>query len=254
MAVEVVGIIAAFVFLAAAATTVWFSTRVLEIRDTGVLIALLLVPVVVYLVVSGRIGELRVPGGLEAKFVSATQKPIRLADRRVMASVQPVQSTSRGPSVDLPLKLAELDPFEPIVLTVTLGQKYNRRDWLAYVDALFDHPNFTMAVLLDRQERFIAYMTVQAIHDVLSNAALGEELIKLIEEEATDQIMLFPSVRTATISPDSTAIYALRKLQEMEADFLLVVGKEDHILGIVDSQDILRQIILDLAEDTVSGE
>lgn len=253
MAVEFVGIVSAVLCLAVAVTTVWISVRFLDIRNGGVLIVLLLTPVVVYLVVSGRIGELRGPGGLEAKFLSVARQPIQFAERRVEASVQPVQLTARGSSAELPRKLAELDPFEPVILTVTLGQQYNRLDWLRYVEALLGHPSFKMAVLLDRQKRFIAYMTIPSIREILANAALGGELIQRIAAGSVEEIRLFRSVQTETISPESTAIDALRKLKASEADFLLVVDKDRKIQGIVDQEDIVSQIILDLAEGTVAG-
>lgn len=244
---EVLGALTALLFLAAALLTAWLCARVLEIRQTGVVIALMLLPAVIYLVVAGRIGELRAPGGFEARFLSVAAQPVRFAERRVEASVQPVQLTTRGSAAELPKKLAALDPLEPTILTVKLGQTYDRLDWLRYVEALLGQPGFEMAALLDGEDRFVAYLTVKAVRDVLGNAALGGELIRLIAEGSAEEILLFPSAGTEVLSPDSSAMDALRTLRRNEVDSLPVIDRERRILGVVNTQDVLSQIVLDLA-------
>ncbi len=255
MTIEIVAIAVALLFLAAALVTLWLGARLLKIENTGVLIALVLTPAIIYLVVSGRISEFSGPGGVQAKFLNAAEAPVRLVPQGVAALVEPVQGIARGESDQLERKLRDLDPLEAVILTVKLGQTYNARAWLEYVNALIRFPSFQIAVLLDEYDRFLAFMTAKSIRDVLAEPTKADRLIRLIAERSTDEILEFPRVETVTVSPGTTAIDALRDMRKNKLDVLLVVGEDRKVNGIIDMQDILSQIIFDLVAGTGgSGE
>lgn len=240
----------AILFLATALLAVWLAMRILKIENTGVLVVLLLIPAVTYLIVSGRLGEFKAPGGLEAKFVLAASQPVRVTTT-VEPLLQPVQLTERGSREQLSNKLARISGSKPVVLTVKLGKSYDREDWLTYVNALLDKTPVVFAVLVDSQDRFIAYMTASSIREQLQNVALGGELIRLIAGGAVEKIVKFPGVETEVPSTEDSAIDALRIMKKQELNSLIVINQDQRIVGIVGLEDIISQIILDLAE--VSG-
>ncbi len=91
-----------------------------------------------HLILSGRLGEFKGPGGLEAKFVNAANQPLRLTTRSVETSLHPVQVTARGTIEQLPEVVKGIDKSKPSILTVKLGGSYTREDWLAYVRTILD--------------------------------------------------------------------------------------------------------------------
>jgi CBS domain containing-hemolysin-like protein len=242
----------ALLFLALAMFTVWFSIRLVKIESPVVLVALVVTPFFIYAAFSGMLGEIRAPGGLEAKFNSAAQQPVRLTTQSVEKALTPVQITARGALGELDAKLRELRIGEPVILTVQLGKSYTREDWLAYVDALLTRSPLAFAVLVDEEQKFIAYMSTATVKRILGNYALGGELIRLIAEGQTDQITAFPEVKTVVVSTDDSAIKALRLMKQHEVQSLIAIDAEQQIAGVLRMEDVVSQIILDLATDTGS--
>lgn len=245
---ELIAAAAAALCLGAALLTVFISQRFLQVENTGVLLVLIGAPVLVYLVVSGKISEFAAPGGFEARFLAIARKPVEFVDRTLEASVQPAQIAERGRTAELPDRLSRLERFEPVILTVKLGQAYDRRDWLEYVNALLEYPQFALAALLDENDRLLAFMGVGTVHELLSNAALGGELVRLIEQGELQHIIRFPGVHQQRVSPRSSAIEALRRMRGLSIEVLPVVDAQGSIVGIVTMQEIIAQIIVDLVE------
>lgn len=245
---ELIAAAAAVLCLGGALLGVLIGKRFLGIENTGVLLALIGAPVLVYLVVSGKISGLTAPGGFEATFLAVARQPVQFADRTLEASVQPAQIASRGPAADLPAKLARLERFEPVILTVTLGQQYQRLDWLKYVDTLVDYPQFAFAALLAENDRLLAFMGVDTVHELLSNEALGGELIRLIADGELQDITRFPGVHQQWVSPRSSTIDALRRMRRLSIEVLPVVDVQGSMVGIVTMKEIIAQIIVDLVE------
>ncbi len=79
---ETWAVMGAFIILVLALMTMWFSIRITKIENSAVLIGLMIIPVVTYLILSGRLGEFKGPGGLEAKVASDGGKTVSIRHRR----------------------------------------------------------------------------------------------------------------------------------------------------------------------------
>ena len=64
-----------FLFLAFGLLTLWIMRSMLLMQQDAVLVAILLVPVIVYLILSGKLLEINA-GGVSAKFNDAAQRPL----------------------------------------------------------------------------------------------------------------------------------------------------------------------------------
>jgi hypothetical protein len=212
-----------------------------------IIVALMLTPLVTYLILSGRVGQLKA-GGLEAKFISAAQEPVRVNVRTVEAALKPVQVAERGLIAELPERLKKLEPGEPVILTVKLGQQYRREDWLEYVRAILDRASLVYAAVLDDSGRLIAYMRVPALRQLLGSLELGGAMIRAIAQRDVATLMSFPGVETRALDTSATTLNALRLFRERGVDTLLTVDADKRIAGILKRDDIVAQIILDMAQ------
>ena len=244
---ESLAITGAVIFLLIALVSMWFTIRIAKIENTAVLTGLMVIPLVTYLILSGRLGEFKGPGGLEAKFISAVNQPLRLTTHPVETSLQPVQVTARGPIEQLPAAVGDIDKSKPAILTVTIGKSYTREDWLAYVRGILDQAPIAYAALVDGDNRLVAYMSVSDVKHVLNSSALGGELIGLIAKGAAEEIIRMPGVRTDFVSLSVPAIDVLRSMEEHHSTAMIVVDANRKIAGIVKREDVIAQIVLDLS-------
>ncbi len=237
----------AVIFLLIALVSMWFTIRIAKIENTAVLTGLMVIPLVTYLILSGRLGEFKGPGGLEAKFISAVNQPLRLTTRSVETSLQPAQLTARGPTQELPAAVGDIDKSKPAILTVTMGESYTRKVWLAYVHGILDQAPIAYAALVDGDNRLVAYMSVSDVKHVLNSYALGGELIRLIAKGKAEEIIRMPGVRTDFVPLSASAIDVLRAMEEHHSTSMMVVDANGKIAGIVKREDIIAQIVLDLS-------
>ena len=83
------------VLLAAGLTVVWVAQKSFEIKGDSLYVALLLVPVVVYLLVTGKLGELKLPGGVTLKAMKTELEAVR-KDVADVGELEPERSTYLG--------------------------------------------------------------------------------------------------------------------------------------------------------------
>ena len=250
---ETWAVMGAFIILVLALMTMWFSIRITKIENSAVLIGLMIIPVVTYLILSGRLGEFKGPGGLEAKFVYAANQPLRLTTRSVETSLHPVQVTPRGTIDQLPDVVKGIDKSKPSILTVKLGGSYTREDWLDYVSTILDQAPIAYAALVEGEDRMVAYMSVPDVNRILNNYSLGGELIRLIAQGTAEEISRIPGVQTDVVSTADTAIHVLRLMEEKQSASVIVVDGNGKIAGIAKREDVIAQIMLDLAAGATGG-
>jgi amino acid permease len=71
--------VAAVAFVILALTIVWFSRKHLGLTESAIVIALVVCPMLVCGIVSGRLTEFSGPGGWGAKFGQVARSPLELA-------------------------------------------------------------------------------------------------------------------------------------------------------------------------------
>ncbi len=242
-------IILSILFVGLGILIVAFAIRYAKIEKSPVLVALLIIPIVIYLILTGKIEEFKAPGGLEAKFVLAAQQPVRITTPSAEEALQAVQVTPRGEIGELNSKLRSLNPSIPVILTVELGKSYKREDWLTYLSEILDRAPIAYAALVDNANHLIAHMRVPTVKEILKDFNLGGELIRLIGESAADEIIKIPGVDTAIVSIKDPAIDILRMMEQKETSSLIAVDENGKIAGILQKEDVIAQIILNMYEE-----
>lgn len=72
---EIRAIVSFILFLALGFLVLWIAKSVMKIEGDAVFVALLFVPLLVYVILSRKLEELKGPGGLEAKFAKTVVNP-----------------------------------------------------------------------------------------------------------------------------------------------------------------------------------
>jgi hypothetical protein len=185
---ELKAIIASMLFLALGWAILWETHYAMKIdieKVSTVFVALLLIPLASYLVISGRLEELKGPGGWELKFAKLAATEID--QETIDACIDNTDIIRKGPVSDLgliTLRLRDLPVSKPIILTVNLGsdeykENYIRKDSLKYIRGLSQFRNFKLVVFL-RDNKYEANMTPKSIERLLMDEESGEEFIRVI--------------------------------------------------------------------------
>lgn len=245
---ETVGIVVSILFLALGFLAMWLSQEFLKLEGETVLVFLLLVPIIVYTIFSGRLSELRA-GGLEAKFVNVARQSVELASETIEPSMGEMEIVAKQGATELPRRIQRLDESKPIILTLTLGKEghYHREVWLQYMEALSQYRNFKFVVILDHEDKFVAYIPSWAMLQILRVQDLGEHFVSKINQSRIRELRQYPGVVTRTISTQSTNLDALREMTAQNLEALVVIDEDRKLRGVVEREQILSKLLLGMA-------
>jgi CBS domain-containing protein len=245
---ETPSIVLSIAFLAFGLLTVWVSKTVLKLDSNAVFVSLLLLPIVVYVIVSGRLGELKAPGGLEAKFVTASGATVEGVAETIEPSEDDMVVIEKAGASALQSRLTNLDESRPIVLKLTLGREgnYDRRIWRDYMEALSQYRAFKFVLFLNSDGKFVAYAPSWVILQIL-RMELGHELVEIINTGAIDRLRLYPGIVTQTISTTASNIEALKEMTIRNVEALVVIDDQRKVRGIVERDQIISKLMLAMA-------
>src|SRR5205823_1663209 len=102
-------LITSILFLVIGLIILWLAKTVLDISGDGVLISLLLIPVFIYVITSGRVKEFKGPGGVAATFFETASQPVKVASEKVEPSIAEMQIVEKASMQDLERKKHELN-------------------------------------------------------------------------------------------------------------------------------------------------
>lgn len=237
-------------FLILGFAVVWFTKAVVKIEGNAVYVSLLFIPVLVYVIISGRLKELKGPGGLEARFSEAASQAIKPASETIEPSVEEMQIIAKEGMRALQRKKPDIDETRPIVMTMVLG-KGPYYDWQAvtqYMNFLAQYRNFKFVVFLDDKERFVAYMPSWAFKGLISLPELADEFINVINEGRVQDLYRYPGVEKETISTKSSNVQALRQMTTENLEALVVIDEDRKLKGVVEREQVISKLMLTLVK------
>jgi hypothetical protein len=221
-----------------------------------VLIALMLLPLSVYFVTSGKLTELKVLGAASAKFLRKTEETAKETVRSVSESTliayddPHIVTREGGVRKLLASKGRENPQSRPVVMTMTIGPKvdYNVADVKRYLDVLLQLRSSKLVVFLDINKQVVAYVETWRLKELFEQDELAGEFVRLINSGETQSVIDFnKGIATKTISMTSTNFEALREMQEQNLEALVVVNEQKILRGVVEREQVLASIILSLA-------
>lgn len=234
-------IVVSLLFLAAGICAVWFVHNVLKVEGDAILVAFLVVPLALYLTLSGRVSEIAA-GSLSVKLNEVSREPVgQAATEYVMADL--------GPRSDPNQPIMKTDPNRAQVVTLTHGgAQYERDEVLGRLRNLAAMSPVPFLIVLDDHERVLAYMTYRSALDVLEREERGDLFIELVNAGDPDIFDGggFSAVKTDTLPHTATNAEALSTMEKTGLDALVVVDRKGRFEGIVERDRVLSRMMLAL--------
>jgi hypothetical protein len=222
------------------------------VGDT-VLVFLLVMPILIYAIISGILKEFRGPGGWGASFnsVATTSVGDTLAHSQVSVDDDTVQiippDGTEIHQVKAP-ELDELDETRPIVITVTFGKggRYTVAGLHDYVEQYYRYRSFELVVFLTSGKQFVAFMPAWAAKQILNDLKRKSAFVEAINEGDPDKLYTCPGVVSKAISTKSTNAEALREMIEQNSRFLVITDEKNRLKGIAEREQVIGKMVLAL--------
>jgi CBS domain-containing protein len=218
----------------------------LGVAESATLIALILIPLIVYGVVSGRLTEFKGPGGWSATFKKVSSQAVELTG---VAIEDTVMIEKMGPRETL-LQFEQTQAGKPVIMTLTLGnQNYIANAIRSVVKDTAQYPEFKFVVFVEQQGKVVSYAPVRKFRMELErDQARSERLVAAINSGMADEVRHFPEMRIETVSRTTSNADALEKMEKLKLDAILAVDENDKPIGVVERQHIVNQMVMTLAK------
>ena len=236
-------------FLVLGIFALWVLKTWLNMQQDVVLVSILLVPILVYMIFSGRLQEIRGPGGLSATFIDMAQMPLLDKDEMnaELVEVGQVGIVEKGGMLELQQMLQKVGNSMYIVLTVMLGKMdhYDETALLNYLKALSQYRNFTFLVILDQDMEVLAYLAGWRAVQILEMEMQmgGPSFVRTINEGRKQELQRYGLVRTTARTTD-TNINVLKMMTDLKMDALIVTDEDRKLKGVVEREQVLSKLML----------
>jgi uncharacterized alkaline shock family protein YloU len=216
----------------------WAITRFVNETDTTVgdvvLVLLLTMPILIYAIVSGKLTELKGPGGVEAKFTAVATTPVAGTASHDSVSIDELLTVPADTAREqLGKRLQRFTEVQPIVMVITIGANSYRtgsedehiKSLRTYVAQLSRSRNFALVAFLDTSNNFVAYMPSWVLKNRLDDKDKATELFHVIKDATKEKLLEYPGAVRDKISPNSTNVEALREMVKSNLDLIVVVDE-----------------------------
>lgn len=246
----------------AAATAVFFAvlgfaavyvvSKVADVQDGAVLAVILVVPALLYLMLSGRVNEFKGPAGLEVRLSEVARQTIPVHGENTHDSAlayEELRAVETGRRESFLRRIQDITPKEPVILTLTLGcDPINGEAAANYARGLTQFPRFRFVAVLDSTGHLISYMDESAFrHLVEADVVDAQELLNNIEHSNVGAIRSSAGMISETVTPGTNIADALREMERLRLNALLV-AEHGQVKGIVERERLANALLLSLIE------
>jgi hypothetical protein len=237
-------------FLALGFLALWLVKNVLKIEQDIVLASVAIIPILTYLIFSGRLSEMSLPGGTSLKLSEVLQKPLNRGDFFTeQIEVEPAYVLEkRGMSL-----LGHMFPDDYarcIVLTMRLGSRgYDNRSILSYLKFFSQFRSFKVLVILDTDGKVFAYTSVWRASQFLEKEVKQnrDDFSEFINQKHTEGLRQRYELIIQTGHIGDTKLDTLKTMTRLRIDTLVVVDDARVLKGVVEREQVLSECILALA-------
>jgi CBS domain-containing protein len=252
---ELLGVAGAVTFLLLGFAAIYIVVKVAGERDGTVLAALLIIPALLYLLLSGQVKDLKGPAGLELTLADVANRSIPLPDEAHdtrQLSFEKIEAVAKGRTATLDERIKKIPQGAPVVLTFTLGSEINGPAAANYALRLTQLRRFRFVAILDSQGKLVSYMDERAFrHTMAADHPSGMALINNIRDKQVGEVREFPGMIHHKASPRTSIAQALRKMERTHLNALLVIDN-GAIVGIAERDHLVNRLLLGLI-DRASG-
>lgn len=224
--------------------------------ETGTIIVALLIPFLAYLLLSGTIEEFGF-AGVKAKFALTASKGIPLSDAGNMTPTAhdfDLVGNKGAAAIEEMLNTYKFSEAKPIVLSFILGRNgYTKPGSALFIKHLARYRSFKLIVFLDRFERVTAYMPFWAAQQLLADDKEGERFISCINTDKVGELLKYPKIVTKLLTTESTNAEALRLMNALNLDTLVIVNADHNLKGVVERDELLSRMMQTLVDKSTIG-
>jgi CBS domain-containing protein len=247
----------AVVFLGLGFAAIYVAATVANVKGDAVLAALLLLPAILYLLLSGRVSEFKGPAGLEVKLTQVANStiPMHSGEEEAALAYERVQEVGRERTESFLQRIRALTPDDPVVFTLKLGSgPINGAAAADYAKGLTQFPRFRFVAIIDQRNKLVSYMEERAFRHVIeSDAVDAQTLLNNVQHANVRAVRAYPGMIKTTVCPTSSIADALREMEDARKDALLV-AENGEIKGIVERDRLANALLLTLLEYVQSRE
>lgn len=212
----------------------------LEITDSSA-IFLSLIPFVVYLVVSGRIKELK-GGGFEIQFKEAFEKEVLFEHQQV--EFDEYQTIVKGSSVDKKRIISQIAEKRSKTLALRKNEMYDLKVLRDYLEGLTEFESPKYVVFIDKKGIFEGFVSVRSLLAILKEEK--KELPDIINKIAYDDLDGIPGFRKDFIQNIVSNREVLNILDKENLTDIAVVDTNGKFLGFASRETITIGVVKSL--------
>jgi hypothetical protein len=220
----------------------WLVKGVTKVEGDAVFVSLLVIPIVLYLLLSGRLQELKGPGGWEIKLAAVASQPVDSTSQE--APFERVELIAKGGPSPGP---EDFDENTPIVMSLVQGgMHYTRPAVLQRLTQLAQFRSLRFLVVLDENESVLAYLPRRSAERLLNDPDLGEQFIALVNGKNPNAFVRarLPGLVTTTLRAGSSNTDALKIMEEQNLEALVVVDAQGRSFGVVERAQVVSKMLL----------
>jgi signal-transduction protein with cAMP-binding, CBS, and nucleotidyltransferase domain len=117
-----------------------------------------------------------------------------------------------------------------------------------YIESLSQFNNFKFVVILDKEGRFVAYLSAWGMLQILRNDALGNTFVAMVNDGAERELKQYPGVVTKAVSTKTTNLEALKEMTSQNNEALVVIDVDKKLHGVVEREQILSKLLIGMAQ------
>jgi len=223
----------------------------LKLEDWGAVVIIVLAPLIIYGVLSGRLSEIAAPGGWVAKFREEAHAEVKLEPLLGELSSQEMQQIPKESAAALKRRIGAVREGSPVVLTLTVasGGAYNTVALLDSLKALAQFRAFRLVVFMDSESRPVSYMPANVLRAMLEQpGGDANVLITDINNGKTSDVAHFTGMISEFITTKATNIEALEVMDRLNADALVAIDISSRkAIGVVERPRVLSRMVIALA-------
>ena len=247
MSKEVLALVGSGAILAVAVALLLLRSRMHEKFDGTTFIAILLAPLIVYGILSGRLAEFSA-AGISAKFQAVAE--MEIDPTAIVEDADQLDVVSKGGSGMLRDFVGRLDPKKPNAMSLSVGRTgyYQAGAIETYIRTLQGAGSGTYIIFIDNASgKFIGSAAAEQILALLADPDAAQAFMQELEFPSDPPFSSFRFLVRESLTASDTNAVALDKFLESGAQALVVLDDKGEPTGLVDRDRLMTKLMKTLA-------
>lgn len=232
--------------------------------DSALISVLLIAPIFIFIILSGRLSEFSAPGGWNAKFVEVASKNINTGKDSIV-EIEAISQEAKGNQDNLPKALGKISrkSIRPFAIEITIGEadRYGGIPLEIWIENFLLHPNFKLVLFVDKSGAYVGHIPKESLVTLVikghSNNQFSrgsyqqtlEEMVSSINKNDISRLKEYSFFVSQRIFEGWSNAKALKFMIEERLDFSVVVDPQNKVKGILEKDSIIGKMILSLIDE-----